>query len=168
MEQFVCVHCEVTKAREEFGTCNRRRRKMCKICCAAAVRKTYRMNIGYRQKASDKRKARALEKHRFLYQYVRDHPCVDCGETDPLVLQFDHVIGNKSQDVPGMSQHSLEKIIEEIAKCVIRCANCHARKTACERNSIRFQLTLEDHMKGAELSFTCIQFLKRQNNLITQ
>jgi hypothetical protein len=52
--------------------------------------------------------------------------CVECGETDPLVLQFDHVRGVKSRNVtPTMS---LDDLREEIEKCDVRCANCHTRR----------------------------------------
>jgi hypothetical protein len=63
--------------------------------------------------------------------YLQSHPCVDCGETDPLVLDFVHVREIISQLV--RSQATLEVIKAEIAKCDVRCANCHRRKTAKER-----------------------------------
>jgi len=44
--------------------------------------------------------------------------CVDCGESDRVVLEFDHVRG--------------KKIEQEMAKCEVRCANCHRRKTAVQ------------------------------------
>jgi hypothetical protein len=27
----------------------------------------------------------------YLIEFFRERPCVDCGETDPLVLEFDHL-----------------------------------------------------------------------------
>lgn len=57
--------------------------------------------------------------------------CADCGETDPIVLEFDHVRGNKSGNVSMMIQRSSwGALIREMNKCDIRCANCHARITA--------------------------------------
>jgi hypothetical protein len=57
--------------------------------------------------------------------------CVDCGESDPRVLEFDHVSGVKTGNVCDMigSLISWRRISEEISKCVVRCANCHRRKT---------------------------------------
>ena len=52
--------------------------------------------------------------------------CVDCGETDRVVLHFDHVRGEKvcspSNCAPG------PKLDAELAKCDVRCANCHRRR----------------------------------------
>jgi hypothetical protein len=56
---------------------------------------------------------------------------VDCGERDPIVLEFDHVRGSKTGNVTRMMYNkvSVEKLKAEIAKCDVRCANCHRRKT---------------------------------------
>ena len=70
-----------------------------------------------------------------LWDYLATHPCVECGEADPVVLQFDHVRGTKLDSLSNMSrnQSSLARLDTEIAKCEVRCANCHARKTAVEQ-----------------------------------
>lgn len=57
--------------------------------------------------------------------------CVDCGEGDLLVLEFDHV-GPKHAKVTTLAWFGcgLETIDHEIAQCEIRCANCHRRVTS--------------------------------------
>jgi hypothetical protein len=67
--------------------------------------------------------------------YKVTHPCVDCGESDPIVLDFDHVRGKKAFDVSfgAHRAYSWEHILKEIAKCEIRCANCHRRITHARR-----------------------------------
>ena len=64
--------------------------------------------------------------------YLQSHPCVDCGESDLVVLDLDHVRGEKIKTVTDMVRGgwSIAKIDIEIAKCEVRCANCHRRKTA--------------------------------------
>ena len=57
--------------------------------------------------------------------YLRDHPCVDCGESDLRVLEFDHVRGDKFKSIAQMYSYCLQRIMTEIAKCDVRCANCH-------------------------------------------
>jgi hypothetical protein len=66
--------------------------------------------------------------------------CLDCGERDPLVLDFDHV-GPKRENVTHLARfgHSLETIDHEIAHCEIRCANCHRRVTAERGGHFRFR-----------------------------
>lgn len=58
--------------------------------------------------------------------------CVDCGYREHAVaLQFDHIGDNKKMNVSDMirSDYSWITILEEIAKCEVRCANCHAVMT---------------------------------------
>jgi len=72
-----------------------------------------------------------------VFEYLSTHSCVDCAETHPATLDFDHVRGEKSwcvgRAVSG-SHRSWDRILEEIAKCEVRCANCHRKKTAIDFN----------------------------------
>jgi hypothetical protein len=66
-----------------------------------------------------------------IINYLSDHPCVDCGNTDIRVLEFDHVRGIKKYNVCAMIRLKISwtSIKCEIEKCDIRCANCHRIKT---------------------------------------
>ena len=79
-----------------------------------------------------------------MMQFYKLNPCVDCGETDPRVLDFDH-INNKKYNVSTLisKEYSWESILEEASKCEIRCANCHRKKTAIEQNHYTNRLLLE-------------------------
>ena len=90
----------------------------------------------YLAKAARRNTAVRTEARRRIYEYLLEHPCVDCGEADPIVLQFDHVRGEKLVAVSDMVQRhggSWVAILAEIAKCEVRCANCHLRATARRR-----------------------------------
>jgi hypothetical protein len=63
-----------------------------------------------------------------LRWYNLTHPCVDCGEKDPIVLEFDHLPQFKKLGSP-YNFKSLAKVWAEIQKCEVVCANCHARRT---------------------------------------
>lgn len=81
---------------------------------------------------------------RYIFQYLLEHPCVDCGETDILVLQFDHVTGSKTNDVSQMKWNcALEALQDEIAKTVVRCANCHQRVTEQRKPGYKTRLLAE-------------------------
>jgi hypothetical protein len=67
-----------------------------------------------------------------LGDYLIDHPCIDCGESDIRVLDFDHrPEARKSADVMRLVKdgHSVARIMIEVDKCDVRCRNCHARVT---------------------------------------
>jgi 5-methylcytosine-specific restriction endonuclease McrA len=66
-----------------------------------------------------------------IFNYLRGHPCVDCGEPDVIVLDFDHQ-RDKKHAISRLvcSNKSWGEILVEIEKCEIRCANCHRSKTA--------------------------------------
>src|SRR5688500_9382220 len=69
------------------------------------------------------------EKREVVWQYCKFHPCVDRGESDPLVLDFDHLREKrKAVSILIWSNRSLKYIQEEIAKCEVRCADCHRRR----------------------------------------
>jgi hypothetical protein len=56
--------------------------------------------------------------------------CVDCGESNHIVLDFDH-IKNKKYNISRMIHDgfSWAAIKKEIAKCEVVCANCHRIRT---------------------------------------
>jgi hypothetical protein len=72
------------------------------------------------------------ELYRRVMGYLNDHPCVDCGEGNRVVLHFDHVRGVKRMSIAELVRdyHPWETVTAEIANCEVRCANCHLIRTA--------------------------------------
>lgn len=75
--------------------------------------------------------------------YLSKHPCIDCGEDDPIVLEFDHrdpseKTANIGDMVSRVKGHSVQRVMDEIAKCDVRCANCHRRATFHARRAGAF------------------------------
>lgn len=79
----------------------------------------------------------AQKRHRLkvrndLSNYLSACSCVDCGEKDPVVLDFDHDDPTKKfKSVSKMlsGHYSWASVLNEIKKCKVRCANCHRRRT---------------------------------------
>jgi hypothetical protein len=84
----------------------------------------------HRRQTHEAQQRRRREARALLGQYLLGHPCVECGETDPIVLEFDH-LGPKRGNVTQLARRgaSLDRLKREIAECEIRCANCHRRRT---------------------------------------
>lgn len=100
--------------------------------------------IEHRQYFIDKatnRRTRVVPEQRLIIEnYKLQHPCVDCGEADPIVLEFDHRDrATKSFAVCtyACNSKSNETLLAEIAKCDVRCANCHRRKTYYEVQQLK-------------------------------
>lgn len=63
-----------------------------------------------------------------IENYKKEHPCIRCGFSDYRALQFHHRDSEqKVFSIGDATQHgfSLMKIMEEIEKCDVLCANCH-------------------------------------------
>jgi hypothetical protein len=80
------------------------------------------------------REAYRRRNQNIVRRFLAVNPCVDCGEGDIRVLEFDHVFGRKVTVVSDLVRNgrSIRKLRDEIAKCVVRCANCHRKKTAAD------------------------------------
>lgn len=134
-----CSRCKETKEPHDFNFKVRSLnilQKSCKICTRLEIRKHYDKNKDYYlEKAKKRNKINRLTIQTYIWSYLTSHPCVDCGEKDPIVLDFDHK-SDKISEVSSIikSNQSLTKIKEEISKCEVRCANCHRRKTAKDFN----------------------------------
>lgn len=130
-----CNKCGTNKPLEEFGkkaSAKDGRQNACKPCARAYAKKHYGENVDYYKEKSGRANEVATERNKqYVIDYLEAHPCIDCGETDIEVLQFDHIemVGNSARRVCHFINCSLERLKEEIAKCEIRCANCHVRRT---------------------------------------
>jgi len=133
-----CSLCQIPKPKSSFNKNKTKRdgyQTICKLCSRAKSARYYQRNRENHIKlvATRKRLIVAENKKRVL-EYLRDNPCKDCGEDDPIVLEFDH-LRDKLVDVSvavyqGWPWWRIEK---EIDKCEIACANCHKRRTRFRR-----------------------------------
>lgn len=130
-----CYACGLDKKLDEFAI-NRRRRDghdtMCTSCKKAYNARYYEATKYQRNPERAERRRRAKTQAREnVYNFLRAHPCVDCGEADIVVLEFDHQ-RDKCFNIANMisAGHSWTSILAEIEKCEVVCANDHRRRTA--------------------------------------
>lgn len=106
----------------------------CRKAKQAYARKHYRANKEiYLTRARNRTRRVVADLRNKLLDYFSGHPCVDCGNADPTVLEFDHLDGkSKLHGVGRMIRCSCpwEEILSEIAKCEVVCCNCHSKRTA--------------------------------------
>lgn len=80
----------------------------------------------HKNKINHASKTRAAIKYEWLIT-LKTNSCMDCGgKFPPECMHFDHVRGIKTFGISSSKGRSKEKILAEIAKCDLICANCHA------------------------------------------
>lgn len=85
-----------------------------------------------------RRREKRLETTRTI-QRLKEKPCADCGiQYHFAAMQFDHVKGEKLFNIGTLrgKNMAMAKILAEIEKCEVVCANCHAIRTYNRRTSL--------------------------------
>lgn len=129
-----CGRCHEEKSVDEFAWRRKAQGQLDNYCrpCRAEYKQAHYTANRQRYIASARRRKRTLvaERTEFIVDYLREHPCVDCGERDPVVLEFDH-LGDKEFGIgQGFRDRAWQSVLDEMAKCEVVCANCHRRRTA--------------------------------------
>jgi hypothetical protein len=94
----------------------------------ADYRAEYLKDPANREKVRTAERTRATEIRRYLDAVKMASGCVDCGYREhPAALDFDHVRGEKKHLVSASK--SIAQADAEIAKCEVRCSNCHRIRT---------------------------------------
>ena len=127
-----CKKCGIDKPYEMFAKNKRRRdgfQDHCRACIKIRDAKQY---ASHKSKFAKWSKDRRIRVRKLVFEYLLTHPCIECGERDIIVLEFDHRAQyTKKFDVMSATHgHSWKTIEAEIKKCDVVCANCHKRRTA--------------------------------------
>ena len=134
-EQQRCCTCRQEKPVEDFYYQNRRlgqRQPYCKVCKAEYNRAWYAKN--HEKQKADVQRNRKVRKAQLiaLLAEAKSGPCQDCGRTfPPEAMDFDHVRGRKPRNVSALVYACVSdaRLLAEIAKCDLVCANCHRIRT---------------------------------------
>ncbi len=75
----------------------------------------------------EKRSRKNQERRAWFQQYKATLSCIKCGENYPACLHFHHKDRNDKELLVGrcIYDYSFKKIMQEIEKCDVLCANCH-------------------------------------------
>jgi hypothetical protein len=116
------------------------RSNICKECHCQYSKNHYSKNRKYYVDKARRNAPKGIENiRRKMMEYLDGKSCIDCHESDPVVLEFDHKNPEqKEYSISEISRRSWKRTLKEIDKCVIRCANCHRRKTARELGWYRY------------------------------
>jgi hypothetical protein len=123
-----CSRCCRERPESSFNRFGSGRQWWCRDCFKAyyAERRAHHRRRNNALKAQRVREAQDL-----VLAVLHAHRCADCGVTDPVVLEFDHV-GPKRAEISTLVRRGVLEpvLVAEMARCEIVCANCHRRRTA--------------------------------------
>lgn len=125
----ICIKCQVNKQEDEFAIKNSNkniRSIYCKECHKIYAKEHYKKNkFKYIQKAYQWRK-----KIKELINNFKNIPCKDCNQKYPhYVMDFDHLKDKTFNISERLGMVSIKKLLNEIKKCEVVCANCHRIRT---------------------------------------
>lgn len=125
-----CSTCKETKEVSEFNSKNKLKgtlQPFCRSCGNEYTKRDYHKH----KEAYAARKRKQVAENKTLIRELKSIPCTDCGISYPYyVMDFDHLRDKEcnlsSQRILSWSK---KRILEEVAKCEIVCANCHRERT---------------------------------------
>ena len=123
-----CYGCKEMKTLDAFPKSKREsggRRYQCYLCKREQDKNRPSSRLLMREHRG-RQQSRAVA---ILDDYRRTHPCPRCGESEPAALDFHHVDPSvKSGPIMVIAKNgTMQKLREELAKCIILCANCHRK-----------------------------------------
>lgn len=133
-----CSTCGAIRPPGDYAFANRSKGRLSYVCreCQAAHRRAHYLanKHDYVRHEVARQRRRRERNQRLLMEYLRTHACIDCGNANPVVLEFDHRDDAKKEAI--ISQLIVRKawpqVLAEIDKCDVRCVNCHRRRTATQ------------------------------------
>ena len=131
METKVCTKCKRELPIDDFNWRDKNkgtRRSECKYCHTAFMKQIYD------------------DKKSFVANIKAHIRCQKCGEKREYTLDFHHIDPNeKESDIVRMTsnKYRIDKVLDEIAKCIVLCANCHREFHYLNDN---YQISIDDYL----------------------
>lgn len=134
----MCTACTKTKPLDDFHRMSRSsdgHKFKCKACMKIESKEKYASRSEARKLLDQQQALARVARRRALIEPRLVEGCVDCGEDDPIVLEFDHVRGVKEENISRLLRSgSEERLRAELEKCDVVCANCHRKRTSVQFN----------------------------------
>lgn len=126
----ICSVCEESRFLSDFAWRSKEkgtRHSGCKICHRKHRNDYYKNSNDEKKRILESNNKRKKEIRKWFKAFKKSLKCNRCTENRPATLQFHHSDNNsKEKDVSKLvSLGNKERIIEEIKKCEVLCANCH-------------------------------------------
>lgn len=122
-----CPACKQEKELSEFPKNASRKDGVGVHCFKCRKDIQRRWYVSHAKEHHQKVRLRVYQIRQKVDDYLLKCKCVDCGNNNPIVLEFDHVRGKKIDNISSMASGGTcwPLILKEISKCEVRCANCH-------------------------------------------
>jgi len=141
----ICDHCKKEKDIEQFNWKYKAlgiRHGTCRECMKWFVRRYFQGSAHdeHLRNVNERKKVAREVAREYVWEYLSTHPCIQCGESDPRVLEFHHRDSvQKERDVSRMVADGLStgRLQLEMDKCDVLCGNCHKKLTMNERGHWR-------------------------------
>jgi len=135
MEKRVCTKCGHRRLIKFFNKKGTGRTARCKHCLGEDNRTAYLTSRKRRKQVIDAVARRRTKLYAFIRSLKDDKRCVDCNRPYPYyVLDFDH-LEDKQFGISQIAKRgwSEQRILDEVKKCDLVCANCHRERTQQRR-----------------------------------
>ena len=133
METKICTKCGKELPIDQFNWRDKKagtRRSECKYCHSSFMKQKYQ------------------EKRQTIEVLKSECSCAKCGDTRGYVLDYHHIDPTqKEEKISRMisNNYTLDKVKQEIDKCIVLCANCH--REFHYLNNER-QITINEYLQG--------------------
>ena len=127
----VCSRCNKEKDDSEFYQRKNRSSGMTSMCKACTL-----------EYMKERRDALMIQ----INKYKENKGCAKCGEKRFYLLDFHHTDQDQKEfTISNHTRKTFEKILPEIEKCVVLCANCHREYHYL--NDLK-NITTQDYLEG--------------------
>jgi hypothetical protein len=123
-----CPKCNIEKNLNEFSKNSLKKdglQRICKLCVKEQDARLFKQNP---EKIKQRNKRYSNKTYEWFSNYKKTLYCEICGENREWVLDFHHKDpSNKDFNIGNVYRngYSIERIKNEISKCMCVCANCH-------------------------------------------